>query len=97
MDSGTISISLNAYSTNSPMTKIIFIDPPTEKYYINMKILGVRSLESLGIIPVKRPFIKFDIDSIRSAGEKAYVTGKRYIQTEPLERGPNANILTVLK
>ena len=62
-----------------------------------MKILGLRNLKSLGLIPVKRPYIKFDIDSIKSPSEKAQILDKKYIKTEPLERGSNANILTAIK
>ena len=90
-------MSLNAYATSTAMSKMLFIEPSTQKYYFNMKILGVRNLESLGIIPVKRPFINFDINSIKSYKEKSNIPGKKSIQTEPLERGPNANILTVVK
>lgn len=53
----------------------------TKKYTVNLKILKVSGLESLGVLPVKRPFIKFDVNSLRLPLEKSTLPEKRFIQT----------------
>jgi len=74
-----------------------YIQPDLQKYFINMKILGLRNLESLGLLPIKRPFVKFDINSLKRSEEKSLLPEKKTLRTEPLETGPNPNILTVIK
>lgn len=37
-----------------------------ETYHLNLKILGLRNLKSAGLLPVKKPIIKIDIDSLYS-------------------------------
>jgi len=100
-DSGThfgkILLSFEAYSDISLIPKNISIEPASKKYYMNMRILGMRNLKSLGILPVKRAFIRFDIDSVRTASEKSSLREKRFLRTEPLDSGPNPNILSVIK
>ena len=66
-------------------------------YNVNIRILGVRNLQSLGLIPVKRPYVAFDLDSVKDSLQKVNIVGQRFIKTEPVERGANANMLTVLK
>ena len=90
-------ISFNVYPVNISKIPYGEIDPPTTKYYLNMKVLGLRGLKSLGIMDVKKPFVKFDLNSLRSPGQKQLVEEKKFAQTQPKENGPNANILTVMK
>jgi len=42
------------------------IDVKMETYHLNLKILGLRNLKSAGLLPVKKPIIKIDIDSLYS-------------------------------
>jgi hypothetical protein len=43
---------------------------PREKYNVTIKILGLRGLKSKGLLPIKRPIIKFDLNSLRYLDEK---------------------------
>ena len=62
-----------------------------------MKILGLRNLKSMGIFPVKRPIIKFDINSLKSSAEKQDLKERKAIWTQPNYYGPNPNISTIIK
>lgn len=62
-----------------------------------MKVLGVRGLKSLGVLDVKKPYVKFDLNSTRSAKKRHTVEERQIVQTQPSDKGPNANILTVIK
>lgn len=94
--SGKVLLSVCCYNRQDLIPRTPYIAPDTMKYYINMKILGLRELESTGILPVKRAFIKFDVDSLRSRAEKSYLHEKKFIKTEPKDTGSNPNILTVV-
>jgi hypothetical protein len=37
---------------------------PTLKYYIKVKIIGLRGLKSSGVMAVKRAFLQFDVQSL---------------------------------
>ena len=38
--------------------------PDTAKMEVEINILGLRGLQSTGLIPVKKPFIKFNLNSL---------------------------------
>lgn len=38
-------------------------------------------MESLGLIPVKRPFIKIDVNSLKLPSEKQVLNEKKFIET----------------
>jgi len=67
-----------------------------DKYNITIRILGLRNLKSLGLFPVKRPFIKFDINSLRPIETKQNLAEKKKIVTQPKESGPNPNLTTLI-
>ena len=67
-----------------------------EKYYVKMKILGLRGLKSMGIFPIKRAFIKFDLNSLRSKEQRHDLQEKKAICTQPNFYGPNPNISTIV-
>jgi len=71
------------------------ITPKTEKYIISIKILGLRGLKSLGLFPVSRPFIKFDINGMKTNEKKETLEEKKHLQTQPTI-GSNPNICTIL-
>ena len=48
-------------------------------------------------MPVKRPFIKFDINSLRPKGEKQFLKEKKAIVTQPKETGANPNLCTIIQ
>ena len=61
-----------------------------------MKILGLRGLKSLGVFPVKRAFIKFDLNSLRAKEQKLDLQEKKAISTQPNSPGPDPNISTII-
>lgn len=95
LTSGRILASFNFYE-EPPLVILRQLSQPLQKYHVNIKVLGVRGLVSLGIIPVKRPFIRFDINSLRMPSERSSVKEKGHLQTEPKESGPDANISTTI-
>ena len=95
-ESGSILLSVCCYSRTDLMPRSPYIEPERQKYYINMKILGLRSLESIGLLPVKRAFVRFDIDSLKKKQDRSFLPEKKALVTEPLESGSNPNIMTVI-
>lgn len=73
------------------------IEPDMQLYHLNMKIIGLRGLKSIGLLPVKRAFVRFDLGSVVRKADISHLTEKKYIRTEPLNPGPDPNILTVIK
>ena len=68
--------------------------PETIPYTCELNILGLRELKPLSLLPVKKAFIKFDMNSLN-------VTGKREdalqpISTVPTATGENPTINTVI-
>ena len=80
-----------------PITGFPSVEPETEKYTMTLRILGLRGLKSLGLLPIKRPFIKFDVNSLRPKSEKLELQEKKAIFTQPAEGGSNPNICTIIK
>ena len=64
------------------------------KFVMRMNILGMRDLISLGILPVKRAFIKIDLNMFKSKDEGK--GKKRVFKTIPKESGSDPNIGTVV-
>ena len=56
-------------------------------YSFQINILGLRKLKPLGIIGVKKPFIKFNISSLNVTGDKSKAF--KNIQTLPVNGGAN--------
>lgn len=54
-------------------------------------------MKSLGLIPVKRAFLRFDINSVRSPMDRQALSEKKFIQTLPKEPGSNPNVLTMIE
>lgn len=84
---------LNSFSSKE---KIFNLMPEMELYHIKIKVLGLRNLKSLGLIPVKRAFLKFDINSVRFPSQRQALVEKKAIQTLPSEPGSNPNITTII-
>ena len=62
-------------------------------FEINMLILGMRSLASPGILPVKKAFVNFNVKSLVPPNGPAV----KNIQTEPTAPGPNPTLNTTMK
>ena len=69
--------------------------PETIPYNFEINVLGLRQLKPLGLIAVKKPFIKFDLNSLNVTGEP----GDEHvpIQTVPVSGGANPTINTVIQ
>ena len=73
----------------------IKIQQKVTMYDFEINILGLRQLKPLGLIEVKKPFIKFDLNSLNVTGnpEDAHAN----VQTIPQNGGANPTINTVIK
>ena len=69
--------------------------PKTKLYDFEINVLGLRQLKPLGLIEVKKPFIKFDLNSLNVTGEIA--DSHAPIQTIPVSGGANPTINTVIQ
>lgn len=72
-----------------PLYKLV----QTKEMDCNLLILGLRNLQSPGILPVKKAFINFNIKSLVSSDGPAL----KNIQTEPKNPGSNPTLNTTLK
>ena len=74
--------------------KINFL-PKTELYNFEINVLGLRELKPLGLISVKKPFIKFDLNSLNVTGKPE--DDHTPIKTIPVSGGINPTINTVIQ
>lgn len=92
---GQILLSFYIFDENhySLKNNIDFI-PKTELYNCEICVLGLRELKPLGLIAVKKPFIKFDLNSLNVTGRPEDTHAP--IQTIPVNGGTNPTINTVI-
>lgn len=55
--------------------------------------MGLRNLQSFGLLPVKKPFIKFNLRSLLPPEQAKAVTN---VRTQPNDTGPNPNLNTTV-
>ena len=77
------------------LSKRIDYIPEVCLYNCEINILGLRQLKPLGMIEVKKPFIKFDLNSLNVTGKPE--DAQANIQTVPVSGGANPTINTILK
>ena len=77
------------------LLKNIKYKPQTTLYNFEISVLGLRELKPLGIIGVKKPFIKFDLNSLNVTGEPE--DEHTPIKTVPVSGGANPTINTVIQ
>ena len=65
----------------------------TKELNIDIHALGLRDLESFGIMPIKKPFLRFRPRSLLPPERAFAVTN---VDTEPKEPGADANINTLV-
>jgi hypothetical protein len=63
------------------------------EYKIELNILGLRNLQSMGILPVKKAFIQFNLKSLVPPDCAAAIEN---IKTQPGPAGPNPTINTLI-
>jgi hypothetical protein len=64
-----------------------------KEYTVEINVLGLRNLQSAGLLPVKKPYIKFNLKSLLPADQSKAVAD---LQTRPGDTGENPNINTAL-
>ena len=77
------------------LLKKIRMIPDTKLYNFEINVLGLRELKPLGLIEVKKPFIKFDLNSLNVTGDVH--DEHPPIQTIPVNGGANPTINTVIQ
>jgi hypothetical protein len=61
----------------------------TRDYTVNINVLGLRDLQSFGLLPIKKAFIQFNVRSLLPPEKSFAVTN---IKTAPKSPGQNPNI-----
>jgi hypothetical protein len=64
-----------------------------KEFSVEINVLGLRELESFGLMPVKKPFIKFNLRSLLPPEKAQAVTN---VKTQPSAAGANPNINTMI-
>jgi hypothetical protein len=64
-----------------------------KEYNIEINVLGLRQLQSFGLMPVKKPFVKFNVRSLLPPEKAKAVTN---VSTNPSDTGANPNINTTI-
>lgn len=64
-----------------------------KEYNVEINVLGLRNLQSFGLVPVKKPFIRFNLRSLLPPEKAKAITN---VKTNPLDTGPNPNINTTV-
>ncbi len=77
------------------IAKNLDITPDTELYSFEINVLGLRDIKPLSILPVKKAFINFDLNSINITGKED--NNIKSIKTQPKKGGANPTINTVIK
>lgn len=90
----SFSVVVDDFSYKIPINYLKLTDEIEYKdFNCEINILGLRSLESFGLMPVKKPFIKFNLRSLLPPEKAQAVTN---IKTQPSSAGNNPNINTMI-
>ena len=77
------------------MSNAINPKPKTIPYTFEINILGLRDIKPLAMLPIKKAFIKFDMNSLNVSGEKEDTLPAK--TTQPKDKGSNPTINSALK
>ena len=94
---GRILVSISILDPGKEFAKsldLIKLGPECEEYHITINVLGLRDLQSPGMLPIRKPFIRFMIKSLLSPSKSEAVEN---IETQPSVTGANPTISTVIK
>ena len=69
--------------------------PETVPYTCEINILGLRDIKPLAMLPIKKAFIKFDMNSLNVTGKKEDTLESK--KTQPKDKGSNPTINSVMK
>jgi hypothetical protein len=64
-----------------------------KEYSVEINVLGLRELQSFGLLPVKKPYVRFQLRSLLPPEKSQAATN---VSTAPSATGPNPNINTVI-
>ena len=94
---GKVLVSFNVLDPDTVFKKSlssINLTPQCDEYDITINVLGLRDLQSPGMLPIRKPFIKF---MLRSLLPPIKAHAAENIKTQPSATGPNPTISTVIK
>ena len=94
---GRILVSFNVLDPDAEFKKSlssINLIPQCDDYDITINVLGLRDLQSPGLLPIRKPFINF---MLRSLLPPAKAHAVENIKTQPSATGANPTISTVIK
>mgnify|MGYP002623964632 CR=1 FL=1 len=80
---------------NKDLSRKINPVPETESYSFEINILGLRDMKPLSMLPIKKAFIKFDMNSLNISGNEEDNLQPRV--TQPKDKGSNPTINSALK
>ena len=85
----------NVKERGDELYKKISYLPKTMLYNFEISVLGLRELKPLGLIGIKKPFIKFDLNSLNVTGKPE--DDHAPVKTIPVSGGENPTINTVIQ
>ena len=85
----------NVKERGEQLFKKISYLPKTMLYNFDISVLGLRELKPLGLIGIKKPFIKFDLNSLNVTGKPE--DDHAPVKTIPVSGGENPTINTVIQ
>ena len=97
VEGGKILLGFNLFMGRKVIARLPSLLPPYEKYNVKIRALGVRGLQKVGIHPIKKPMITFNVDSIRDPKCKMNLPEKNVMIAEAKTYGPDANFSTIVK
>lgn len=71
------------------------ISPEIENYTFELNVLGLRNLKPLSLIPIKKAFVTFDLNSLNFGNNSENEIEP--VKTEPKDSGNNPNITSMIK
>ena len=77
------------------MFRNINLIPETKPYTFEINILGLRDIKPLSMLPIKKAYIKFNMNSLNVSGNKEDTLEAR--TTQPKDKGSNPTINSELK
>ena len=77
------------------MASLIKPAPETKPYSFEINILGLRDIKPLAMLPIKKAYIKFDMNSLNVSAEKDDNLPAKV--TQPKDKGSNPTINSALK
>jgi hypothetical protein len=78
-------------------SSLVKMNQQLAEHYVKIRILGLRNLQSAGLLPVKKPYIKINTSSVMQRGLNMEDVPYTDLTTIPKKGGENPNMGEVLK